>query len=159
VGTHEYAFSFAFPSHCDLGGGAGKQRDLEVLSRKGEQELLPTMPNSGGQVGFEVTYGLVLKVHRAVHVWEDEVELKFTPARRIATPEPMFVEILEGRTEYEEEYGVGDDGEPTALKAKDSLKKMFHLNKNEVTTKSVKVRFLSCECGLFCWGRGRSCDS
>lgn len=55
------------------------------------------MPNSGGQVGFEVTYRLIAKVPRTLHSWKHEVDLNFTPARRIPKPDPLFMEIREER--------------------------------------------------------------
>jgi hypothetical protein len=51
---------FQIPLH--LGADAGKLRDSEIGRSGGGQGLLPTMPNSGGEIGFEVTYRLIVKV-------------------------------------------------------------------------------------------------
>jgi hypothetical protein len=98
------------------------------------------MPNSGGQVGSEVTYRLTAKVYRALKDWKDEIELKFTPARGISKPDPAFTEIREVRLEHEEKYRVDDSGEPRALTAKDGLKNVFR--RHNATTKTIKVRSL-----------------
>jgi hypothetical protein len=112
-----------------------------VLSRNGDQGSLPTMPNSGGQVGSEVTYKLTAKVNRTLRAWKDEVELNFTPARGVATPDPAFTEIRENCLEHKEKYRVDDFGEPRAVTTKDGLKNVFR--RHNTTKKTIKVSSFS----------------
>jgi len=88
-----------------------------------------------------VTYKLTAKVNRTLRAWKDEVELNFTPARGVATPDPAFTEIRENCLEHKEKYRVDDFGEPRAVTTKDGLKNVFR--RHNTTKKTIKVSSFS----------------